>query len=272
MEAVDFDKLFDEKLAEYMELNKGKYTERQWENLIPKLYRTFGDTYIKKYNATPKQYYAKMDNDQLAKTLQAHLEGEVPVPNFLCEEIEGREMSLQLLSLLDSENTETLSYAINLLGANPIALQKYLAIVVEGKGDEDVRDLAVDMLKEEADVVADEAIACYKKGASKDGMLEILSKVKTPREEVYEILLSAFLEYGEKTAIRASYLASYGDDRALPALLKRIEDRSIGFVEFQELKYAIESLGGSYDEPRDFTDDNDFALVGEASKKEGFSI
>ena len=46
-------KLFDEKLAEYMQTNAGKYTEKQWENLIPKLYRQFGDTYVARAGNTP---------------------------------------------------------------------------------------------------------------------------------------------------------------------------------------------------------------------------
>jgi len=44
-------------------------------------------------------------------------------------------------------------------------------------------------------------------------------------------------------------------------LLERIEDTTIGFVEFQELKYAIEALGGEYNEPRDFTEDKDYLAV-----------
>ena len=52
--------------------------------------------------------------------------------------------------------------------------------------------------------------------------------------------------------------------------MNRIEDRSIGFVEFQELKYAIEALGGEYDEPRDFSGDKDYLRVEDASLKEGF--
>ena len=67
--------------------------------------------------------------------------------------------------------------------------------------------------------------------------------------------------------MRASYLAAYGDERALPHLLRKIEDKSIGFVEFQELKYAIEALGGEYDEPRDFSDDKDYIAVEAASAK-----
>ena len=71
----------------------------------------------------------------------------------------------------------------------------------------------------------------------------------------------------EDCSVHAGYLAAYGDERALPILLRRIEDRSIGFVEFQELKYAIEALGGEYTKPRDFSNDKDYLAIEVASAK-----
>ena len=68
-------------------------------------------------------------------------------------------------------------------------------------------------------------------------------------------------------SIASGYLAAYGDERALPILLRKIEDRSIGFVEFQELKYAIEALGGEYNEPRDFSTDKDYLAIEAAGLK-----
>ena len=96
--------------------------------------------------------------------------------------------------------------------------------------------------------------------------MEILSKIRTRDEEIYTLLLDNFLTY-TNVPMHASYLASYGDERALAPLLNKIEDRSIGFVEFQELKYAIEALGGEYDEPRDFTGDKDYIAVEAQGKK-----
>jgi hypothetical protein len=40
-------------------------------------------------------------------------------------------------------------------------------------------------------------------------------------------------------------------------------------VEFQELKYAIEALGGEYNEPRDFSQDKDYLAIEKASSSEG---
>ena len=41
MKLIDFDGLFDEKLTQYMSENKNKHTEKEWENVIPKLYKKF---------------------------------------------------------------------------------------------------------------------------------------------------------------------------------------------------------------------------------------
>ena len=260
MKLIDFDGLFDEKLTKFMEDNKNKYTEKQWEDIIPKLYKKFGDTYVSKVKCTPKEYYAKMSDTELADCLRAHLREGVPAPEFLCTEIENRGAVETLLPLLSDEDTAAVSYAINLIGDDARAYEEYFAILTENRADEDVRSDVVDIIRLHADELKERVIALYEKGIAREAMLEILSRVKARDEKVFEILLTAFRS-GEETPRRAGYLASYGDERALPYLMAKIEDRSIGFVEFQELKYAIEALGGSYDEPRDFSADKDYIAV-----------
>lgn len=266
MKLIDFDGLFDEKLTQYMTENKEKHTEKEWENVIPKLYKKFGDTRIAKIGCTPKEYYAKMTDEELVATLKAHLEESVPVPEFLCTELEARNAPSALLPLLDTEDTETASYAINLLGDEPLAFDCYFEILENDRFDEEIRSDVTDLLRAHADEVKDRAISLYKKGIASTYMLEILSRVKARLDEVYEILLSAF-KAADNTSLTAGYLAAYGDERALSALLNKIEDRSIGFVEFQELKYAIEALGGEYNEPRDFSADKDYLAIEAAGLK-----
>ena len=266
MKLIDFDGLFDEKLTKFMEENKNKYTEKQWEDVIPKLYKKFGDTYVSKVKCTPKEYYAKMSDSELAQCLCAHLREDVPVPEFLCTEIETRGAVETLLPLLSSEDTSAVSYAMNLIGDDARAYDEYFAILIENRADEDVRSDVVDIIRLHADELKERVIGLYNDGIAKEAMLEILSRVKVRDERVFEILLSAFRS-GEELPRRAGYLASYGDERALPYLMDKIEDRSIGFIEFQELKYAIEALGGEYDEPRDFSGDKDYLAVEVASAK-----
>lgn len=260
MKLIDFDGLFDEKLAQFMEENKDKYTEKQWEDVIPKLYKKFGDTYVSKVKCTPKEYYAKMTETELVETLRAHIKEDVPTPEFLCAEIENRGEAKTLLPLLYDEDVCTVSYAMNLIGDNAQAYDAYFDVLTKGLADEDIRSDVTDIFRLHADELKGRVLAYYEKDLGKEYMLEILSRVKERDDAVYNVLMSAFVS-AENTSVYAGYLAAYGDERALPALLKKIEDRTIGFVEFQELKYAIEALGGEYDEPRDFSDDKDYVAV-----------
>ncbi|MBQ8342546.1 MAG: hypothetical protein IJY21_00400 [Clostridia bacterium] len=266
MKLIDFDGLFDEKLAQYMSENKNKHSEKQWEDIIPKLYKKFGDTRIAKIGCTPKEYYARMSDNELVETLSAHLSQDVPVPEFLCNEIENRGEVETLLSLLDSQDPQTVSYAINLIGEDPRAFDSYFAILSQERLDEDIRSDLADILRLHADEVKAQALAIYRDGKAKTYMLEILSRVCVRSDEVYDLLIGEF-HAADDSAVYAGYLAAYGDERALPVLLRRIEDRSIGFVEFQELKYAIEALGGEYNEPRDFSNDKDYLAIEVASAK-----
>ena len=264
MKWIDFDGLFDEKLAQYMSENKNKHTEREWENVIPKLYKKFGDTFIAKIGCTPKQYYARMSNEELVSTLKGHLENDVPVPEFLCAEIEERKDATPLLTLLDTEDAQTASYAINLIGDDARAFTIYFNILTKNAFNEEIRSDICDILRLHADEIKAQAIDVYKSGVATEYMLEILSRAKVRDEEIYQILIKAFWD-ADNSALTAGYLAAYGDERALSDLLRRIEDRTIGFVEFQELKYAIEALGGEYKEPRDFSLDKDYIAVEAAS-------
>lgn len=266
MKLIDFDGLFDEKLAQFMEENKNKYTEKQWEDLIPKLYKKFGDTYVAKVKCTPKEYYAKMTETELVETLRAHLQNDVPVPEFLCMEIENRREAETLSPMLFDENEAAVSYAINLIGDNPQAYDAYFTILEKDLATEEIRSDVADIFKLHADEVKARAFKNLENGVATEYMLEILSRVKEKEDKIFDALLSAFLS-GENVPIRASYLAAYNDERALPYLMKRIESKEIGFVEFQELKYAIEALGGEYDEPRDFTGDKDYLAVEAATAK-----
>ena len=261
MKLIDFDGLFDEKLAEYIERNKEKYTEKQWEDIIPKMYKKFGDTVINKLGCTPKGYYAKMTETELVETLYAHLTQDVPVPEFLCSEIENRDTVPALLGLLEKTEECVANYVVNLVGADRRAKDTYFSILVDGKFDEELRSDVTDVLRSFADEVKEKALSYYREGKARTYMLEILSRVKNRDDEVFETLLNAFLTDEENLRLNAGYLASYGDERALKYLLERIEDRTLGFVAFQELKYAIEALGGSYDEPRDFSSDKDYIAV-----------
>ncbi len=259
MKIYDFDGMFDEKLSEYIKKHAGEYKEKEWEDIVPKMYARFGDTVIKSLGKSPNQFYGEMDDKQLLSQLRSHLKNGVPVSVFLCNAIEGRDMDELLIPLLSGTEDE-ISYALNLIGISKIALPEYMRLLTTSK-DEDVLNTCVDNIKELADDVKEEAISYYNQGVQKEYMLEILSRCVIKDERIFQILIKEFRTSAENLPLHASYLAAYGDERALNYLMDKIDEEGISFIEYQELKYAIESLGGSYEKERDFSSDPYYQVI-----------
>ncbi|MCD8206173.1 MAG: hypothetical protein LUD29_06200 [Clostridia bacterium] len=250
----DFDGMFDERLSKYITEYGTKYKESEWEEVIPELYNKFGDTVVRAIGKTPREYYAGMSDDELVKTLRAHIKQSVPVSEFLCEAIENRDGCVELmLPLLDGSEDE-MTYAIGILGSDDAAVPKYIDII-SGTGNDDLKEMCTDYVKNKADLVKDRALALYRDGVECERMMEILSRVTERDEDVFDMLLTAFRTDPDNIPMHASYLAVYGDERALPYLLDTISEEGITYPEYQELKIAIETLGGRYDVERDFSDD-----------------
>lgn len=260
MKLYDFDGMFDSKLSEYIKKNADKYKESEWEDVIPVLYKQFGDTFIKSVGDTPNGFYSKMTDTELVKALSAHLKQGVPVSEFLCNAIEGRNAPKLLLPLLDGSEDER-EYAMNLIGSDESAIPRYMQMLVDGDTAEDIKNRCVDFIKEKADLVLDEAVKYYESGKEREYMLEIMSRSVIHTDRIFDILLSAFRGDADNLPLHASYLASYGDERALPYLLDKIDEDGITFIEYQELKFAIECLGGEYTKERDFTDDPYYKII-----------
>ena len=262
---IDFDELFDRKLAQYMEEHAGEYTDKQWEDLIPRLYRNFGDTLIKSVGTTPKGYYAEMTDEELVDTLKEHHKEGVSVSDFLCRELESRGCPDALLALMQEAEGELLTLTINLAGSSKKALPVYLDILLKTE-DEELKDTVTEYLKGNADAVKERVLALYREGVEREYMLEILSRCKQKDDEVFEILLNEFRTAPDDIPMHASYLASYGDERALPVLLDYIDRDETNYLEYQELKYAIEALGGEYNKVRDFSADPYFQEIAAQSQ------
>lgn len=259
MKFYDFDGMFDEKLSEYIAKNSGKYKEEEWEDLIPGLYKKFGDTVIKSVGKTPRGFYKDMSDDEIIRCLKAHLNRNIPVSGFLCSEIESRELTKELLPLLDGTKEER-DYAMSILGSDDAAIDRYFEILITSD-DGDLKNRCVEYISEKADLVTDRAVSYYKKGVERENMLEILSRVTVKNDEIFDILVKEFRSDADNVPMRAGYLANYGDERALEYLLDKIDEEGISFVEFQELKYAIEALGGEYTKERDFSGDPYYELI-----------
>lgn len=265
MRLIDFDGIFDQKIADSIAENEGKYTEKQWSEIIPKLYEKFGDTVISTIGKTPRQYYREMDDETLALTLKEHLRRDVPVSDFLCREMENREGSDAFLELLKSEDEALLGYAITVNGENEKAYPYYLDIILNENIGEDMKDAAADQMKGNPDPVKEQLLSMIESDKQKAYALDLISRIHERDERVFSLLVSEFLNNLDDIPMHAATLACYGDERALPYLLEEISHEDINYVEYLELLYAIEALGGEYKEQRDFTSDPYYQQVHGAS-------
>lgn len=261
MKLIDFDEIFNRAMERELTEHAGERTEEEWESAIADAYASFGRTVLKELGKTPVQYFADMSDAQLCETLKEYILQDVPVPDFLVEELSSRGAVPELMELLNETDEELVMYALGALGPDRRAVPRYAAMLGEDAYDEHVKDHLAELLKERADDAAD-AMLALAKTKNAPYALEVLSKVKKCDERVYAVLLSAFRAADEEELpLYAGYLASYGDERALPVLLSEIEREDIGFVAFQELKYAIEALGGEYEKERDFSADEAYKKI-----------
>jgi hypothetical protein len=259
MEPIDIDSLFEAYLKKYMKENAGKYTEEQWEEKMSELYKYFGNTPLNKLGVSPTDYYNTMTGEELKDLLKIHVEKGISVPDFLCDAIVNKKCEDDIITLLNTDNEELKAYAVNLLNdmGSTKPLSSYFDLLKDSDVNADLKELATEILTDNCnnDLVKERAIEEYSKYPEiKVFLIEVLARCKKD-ERIYKILIDEFINNPDNIPLYTSYLSIYGDERALPYLLTEIEREGISFVDFQELKFGIEALGGEYEKERNFKND-----------------
>lgn len=257
---IDIDSLFDGYISDYVYSNIGKIKPEEIENKMPVLYTEFGDKPLKDLDGkTPNTYYRDFSAEELKECLKAHLEQGVAVSDFLCEAITDAADCEDVLSaeLLKDNSEEFTLYLMNILSEknSDKPLKRYLEFVLWDYS-EPIRELATELLGGFADNVKEDVIAQYREASQKvkSCLTEILSHAKHD-DRIFDILIEEFVKHPDNIPLYAGYLAKYGDDRALPFLLTSAESDKINYMDFEELRFAIEVLGGECNVKRDFTSD-----------------
>ncbi len=255
MKLIDFDEKFNRKMAKMIEKHAADHSEDEWENLIAQAYAKFGDTYLAEIEKTPRAYFAEMSDSALVEVLKEYILQDIPVPDLLCAEIESRGVFSELLNVLQNTDEQLVHYALNLIGSDRRAFERYCEMLADDAYDDHVKDAVTDLLKEDAASVADKVLSLIGT-ENAPYAYEILSKSTKKDDRFYRALTDAYLQCEESDKpLYVGYLASYGDARSLPMFLREIEREDVGFVLYQELKFAIEALGGEYEKERDFSSD-----------------
>ncbi len=259
LKVVDIDNIFDSFLVKYINDNKGKLSEKEWEEKIPLLYLDFGDTALDELDGkTPDEYYKEATAEELSQLLKEHVETGVAVSDYLCEALISSDCENAVAKFVDyGYNEELISYCVNILNdkKSVIAFDKYFELLLSDDVGEDLKELLAEMLATYPEYSKEKALSLFDKaGSSAIYFLEIFSLCKHD-DRVLAILINELKTHLDDIPLYLTYVTRYGDEKALPDLLEIIENPNINYVDFRELKFAIELFGGEYKEKRDFSGD-----------------
>ena len=123
---------------------------------------------------------------------------------------------------------------------------------------DDLADNALDSLREMGKAVVQPILQELPKAnaAGQEAFLDILVNYPGP-QQVFDLAVRLFKQNPGRRALFGSYLGKLGDDRALPVLMEAANDEKCGYMDFIELRSAIEYLGGEAPK-REFFEDADY--------------
>ena len=270
MKCINFDDRFADFASQWMKDHGKEYRNYDaMEADMPRVYMTFLNTPARWLDGvTPGAYFTQFeDAKDLVDWLCEYCEKGVPVPDLLLEQIQavGKPCEKRLVALLKSEDApeEARMTAVGLLrdmgSTQPKML--YISWQLNRQEADDLADNALDSLREMGSAVVQPLLEALPKAnaAGQEALLDVLANYPG-NEQVFQLALRLFRENPSRRALFASYLGKLGDDRALPELLRVAGDDRTGYVDFIEVRNAIEMLGGIAPE-RDFDDDPDYQAL-----------
>lgn len=271
MQLIDFDRQFARYLRAWMASHEDEYENPdQMEAEMPQVYADFLATPADWLaGRCPGDYFDQWDDPQpLLDWMEAYVDKRVSLPDMLLNRIAalGPAAEQPLMALLvATDSLEKKMLAITLLRelGSLLPMQLYVDWQQDRGLDDELCDNALESLEQMGEA-ARQMLLEGLEGASlngKEALLSLLSRFP-PEDRVLEELLRLLTLRPERRAVLAAYLGRLGDERALPMLCSEALAEDLKYLDYIELRSAIEALGGEAPE-REFFDDPEYdALMG----------
>lgn len=274
MALIDFDAHFTDVLNQWIEKNRSKYRNPdEMEDQVPEVYLRFLNTPADWLNGkTPAAAFDdEQDSAKLCDLVKRYCDEGVPVPDPLLDRLAELKDEPALMALLTDKAApcEARALAMDLLRQldSTAPMVEYLRWQVDRDEDDDLLDNALDSLRQMGETVQKPAKLAFTAAdeAGKEALLDVLCDYPGD-EDVFRFALERFKTAKDKRALYAGYLAKLEDDHALEALLDVAESNDVSYVDFIEIRSAIERLG-SEAPVRDFSDDPTYKAVHRLQKQ-----
>lgn len=212
----------------------------------------------------PGLYFQKFDNaSELVRWMLAYIDADVPVPDPLVERISdlGERSVKPLLRVTADEGASAQSrvMAFNLLKeieCGDAPLEICLKTIDRREEEDEVADVAAELLETVGGSCVEPILERMAEvsDAAKETYLDILCNYPGD-ERIYTYLMEAFQSHDDKRALFASYLGKLGDARAVNCLKETLIDPELNYLDYLEIRNAVEMLGGTVEIDREFAGD-----------------
>ena len=256
MRCINFDKEFERYITVWMKEHAKEYKNYDaMEAAMPQVYEEFLDTPVNWLSgAKPGEYFQQFDNPkQLVNWMEDYFKQRIPVPDMLMNRISelGLAAEESLMNMMQKEKAtqEMKMAAVTLLreieSCAPMQLYIDWQIARTENGEDELADNALESLSS----MGEEAVPAMREGlknASPDGQEALLTLLcNYPGDEaVLETAFALFQRPNARIAVIADCLGKLGDERALPLLKDKAASEETEYLDYIELRSAIEALGG----------------------------
>ena len=220
---------------------------------MPKVYAQFLDTPADWLGGKkPGEYFDQFDKPKvLVDWMEDYFKQGVPVPDMLLNRVSalGTASEEALMRLLSKERTpaEARMCAVTLLREIESAapMDAYIAWQVNRAEDDELADNALESLQSMGQIAVAPMRAAIKQANAegREALLTLLADYPGD-EALVDLAIELLLLRRDRAAVLADCLGKLGDERALPALKQLAAEEETGYLDYIELRNAIEALGG----------------------------
>ncbi len=266
MKCIDFDKEFKRVIAAWVKEHGKDYPDPdRMEDAAMDVYMQFLDTPAAFLGgAKPGEYFNSFtDAGKLVNWMEDYFKQRVPVPDMLLNRIAelGLKAESPLMRLLEKELTprDARMCAMTLLReiGSLAPMQMYIDLQKNRSGDDEIADMALEGLASMGPLATAKAMREALDQCGPDGQEALLTLLCGGEcdDELFRIAASLFETRPDRMGVLADVLGKLGDERALPLLIAAAQDADTSYLDYIELRNAIERLGGEVPD-RSF-DEND---------------
>ncbi|MCI6976791.1 MAG: hypothetical protein MR895_05580 [Clostridiales bacterium] len=261
MKFENLDKLFELYVHEAVRKNKEKYSSHEaLEDDLGMLFNRFENVRIKTLDGkTPKEYAAELREDgEIFDYVSKCLENNIEVTDTICDEVVRAEGATEYLNGLLYENNKDakLLAALLLKEIDDEEVEDiFISVLTNDEMPDEVKTVAFEYLSDGDDCVPEKILEIINSVPEKNQgiLVEVLSNFKGRKDVFYWLV--TMLQRAEDVPTYAGLLGRYGDTAAIDILKSFASEVDINYVEFVEIRNAVEELGGEMTEEKDFSDD-----------------